>query len=87
VKKRKLVVYATQTGNAVVLENSTHNPNLMANGAYTWLVQIPMLLTYENTTEKFTQNTVLTATIVRQSTLVSEKGVGIHSFVSRVVQG
>ncbi len=85
VKKRKLVTYARQTGNAVVLDSSDTNPNLRTNGAYTWLVQIPMLLTYENLTEKFPQNTVLTATIVRQSTLVSEKGVGIHSFVLRVV--
>jgi len=87
VKRRKLVVYAIQSGAAKILRDSESDPSLRINGAFTWEIEIPMLITYENVTEKFPQNVILTAYVVRESYLVSEKGVGIHSYVLREVKG
>lgn len=81
VKQRKFVVYAVQSGEAKILDDSESNPKLRTNGAFTWRVEIPITLYYENATEKIPQSNLLKLRIVRQSTFVSESGLGIYSLV------
>lgn len=85
VKNRKLVVSARKNGEAIILKDSSMDPNLSAEGAYTWQVQVPMILTYQSAAEEFVQNIVLTMVITRVSMLESLDGLGIDSFIVREV--
>lgn len=82
VQTKKLVVSAVPTGAPVILNKGIYNDGSQL-GVYGWLVELPMVLTYQNANEEFKQNITLTMTIIRMSTLESPKGVGIQSFVVR----
>jgi len=86
--KNKLVVYAKATGPAILLKNSSTDPNFHINDFYSWQVQIPMVLTYEGG-ETFIppQNVILTMIVMRISQLESLSGVGIESFVLNMQGG
>lgn len=85
VKDRKLVVSARINGEASILKDSNSDPNFRTEGAYTWQVEVPMILTYESATEKFVQNIILTMVITRVSMLESIEGLGIDSFIVREI--
>lgn len=89
VQKRKMVVYAKMNGAPSIIQDSKINPNLRGSipNAFVWRVQIPLVLTYENSNpdDKIVQNNIVTLTISRMSTLESGSGVGIDSFVIREV--
>lgn len=87
VQKRKMIVYAKLNGTPTILQDSSINPNLSADGRFAWQVQIPLVITYENSNpdDKVIQNNVLTMLITRVSSLEATAGVGIDSFVLRQV--
>lgn len=74
---KKLVVSAVATGAPVIL-----NEGVQPNGRYFWRMQMPMLTTYQSASEISQQSVMVTMTIVRVSTLDSERGIGIDQFVA-----
>lgn len=87
VKRKKMVVYARINGTPVILKDSNSDPNLRVNGAFTWQVQIPVVITFENSVpdDKIVQNNIVTMLVTRMSVLESPIGVGIDSFIIREV--
>lgn len=73
---KKLVVSAVATGAPVILEQG------VTDGAYTWNVQMPMLVTYQSASQVVRQEITVTMVIQRISTLNSARGIGIASFVA-----
>jgi intracellular multiplication protein IcmL len=73
---KKLVVSAVATGAPVILDQKA------INGTYTWIVQMPMLITYQSASASARQSVMVKMTIERISTLNSARGVGISSFVA-----
>ena len=72
---KKLIVSAVATGAPVVLQQG------VIDGVYSWQVEMPMLITYQNPSQFTQQNVVVKMRIIRVSTLVSPKGVGIAQFI------
>ncbi|OJV85362.1 MAG: hypothetical protein BGO43_11790 [Gammaproteobacteria bacterium 39-13] len=89
VQRRKMIVYAKINGTPTIIQDSETTPGLQGSipNAFIWRVQIPLVLTYENSNpdDKIIQNNIVTLTISRMSTLESPSGVGIDSFVIREV--
>lgn len=71
------VITATPRG-APVLESEG-----IVNGQYQWIVQIPMLITYESGAKKKNENLMVSIVIVRVSRLESPNGVGISQWIAR----
>jgi intracellular multiplication protein IcmL len=77
VRTKKLIVSAVLTG-APVITNQ-----YVLNGRYTWQIQMPLLVTYQGSTDRITQNFILMLKIERVSTLDNVYGVGISEFVAQ----
>lgn len=75
VKAKKLIVSAVATRAPIILQKG------LLNGAYSWRVQMPILVTYQSASEFSQQNNVVTMLIIRVSTLNSPRGIGISQFV------
>lgn len=83
VRSKKMVVYARIVGTPTIIRDSTSDPTFRINGAYTWQVEFPMSLIYENSNpeDRIIQNNKVTLLVRRLSTLEAEHGVGIDSMV------
>lgn len=79
---KKLVVSAVATGAPIITREGVQD-----DGRYFWRVQMPMLATYQSPSELTQQSLMITMTIVRVSTLDSERGIGISQFVARPIGG
>lgn len=77
IKENTQVITATPRG-APVLESEG-----IVNGQYQWIVQIPMLITYESGAKKKNDNLMVSIVIVRVSRLESPNGVGISQWIAR----
>lgn len=76
VKSKKLIVSANTTGPAVLVKEG------LFNGRYAWKVQVPLLVSYQNS-RQFTQQSILaTLVIVRIPTLTSERGVAVVQLIA-----
>lgn len=75
VTEKRLVVSAVATRAPTILEKGT------LNGAYSWRIQMPVLVTYQSASEFSQQNNVVTILIRRISTLNSPRGIGISQFI------
>jgi intracellular multiplication protein IcmL len=73
---KKLVVSSVATGAPIIL-----NEGVRADGRYFWRIQMPLLVTYQSASEITQQSLNITMTVLRVSTLDSERGIGIDSFV------
>lgn len=73
---KKLVVSAVATGSPVILDEG------LKNGVYSWRVQMPILVTYQNATQSLQQKLVVTLLITRVPTSTSPQGVKIAEFVA-----
>jgi intracellular multiplication protein IcmL len=71
---KKLTVSAVPTGAPIILDQR------VINGAYKWKIQLPMLITYESSSTKITQPTLVTMLVTRVSTLEVPKGIAIDAF-------
>ena len=70
--KQKLVVTAVVAGQPIVLDEG------MLDGAYSWRLQIPLLLSYQGASEKSTkQSLAVTILVVRVPTSDADSGIGI----------
>ena len=77
---KKLVASAVATGAPVILDQG------VINGRYAWKVQMPLLVTYQSSTEQIQQALVITMIISRVPTVDVPRGVAIVSFVSATGQ-
>ncbi len=78
VKLKQLMVSAISTGTPVILQEGP-----TPDGIYAWKIQVPMLITYQSSSETRKQNVILTMLIARRPTLESPKGIGIASIELR----
>ncbi len=78
VRAKQLMVTAIATNSPVILQEGP-----TPDGTYAWKVQLPMLITYQSSSDTRKQNIILTLLIARRSTLESPKGVGIAALSVR----
>jgi intracellular multiplication protein IcmL len=76
VKAKKYIVSAVLAA-APVITNQ-----YLLHGRYTWKVQMPLLVTFENATERNDQRFLISLTIRRISTLDDIYGIGITQFIA-----
>lgn len=77
VKQQKLTVQAVPASAPVIVRKGVHN------NVYSWRVQMPIVVTYRNLNQEYTQHLLVTALIQRLSTLSSKHGVGIAQIVEQ----
>ncbi len=77
VKAKKLTVSAVVTGAPVLLDQK------VVDGRYQWVVQMPMLVTYQSASETQSYPLVVTMVIQRVSTLNSARGIGITQYLAQ----
>lgn len=76
VQDKRLTVSAAATGKGKVVKESD------VNGIYTWVIQIPILVTYQSATETINQNLTVNAEIVRVTNTESAVGIAFHSITA-----
>jgi intracellular multiplication protein IcmL len=72
---KKLVVSAVATGAPVILEQG------IINGNYSWKVSLPILVTFQSSTESTQQSLVVNMIISRVSIINNPDGIAVVSFV------
>lgn len=75
VKSKKLIVSAVPTGVPVIVMQG------IKNKAYAWRVQVPLLVTYQSSSELIPQSVQVELLIVRTSTLQSVQGIGVQQLI------
>ena len=81
VQDQKLIVSAVLQGAPIVRSEG------QLRGRYTWVVQMPVLVTYQSSTDQSTQTFLVTLRIKRISTLDNNYGIGISEFIVRQREG
>lgn len=77
---KKLVVSSVATGTPIIQDQG------VINGRYAWKVQMPMLVTYQSSSEHTQQPLIVTMVITRVPTVNMPRGIAIASYVSSVGQ-
>lgn len=72
VLKNRLLVSAVATATPIIA-----NKGLNQRGQYFWEIKMPLLLTYESSTDRLSQGQILTIKVVRESMQVKPQGLGI----------
>lgn len=76
VKEKHLIQHAVATGAPVIIRQS------VINDAYTWQIQMPLLVVLESASTTIQQPLTVTILVRRVSTLDNPKGIQISQFVS-----
>ncbi|MBS0359405.1 MAG: type IVB secretion system apparatus protein IcmL/DotI [Proteobacteria bacterium] len=76
VKAKRLIVSAVATQAPVILEKG------VIEGRYSWRVQMPILVTFQSSSEFSQARYMVNILIVRVSTLNSPRGIGIAQFIA-----
>lgn len=76
VDQRKIIVSAVVSGAPVIATQG------MLSGRYAWRVQVPLLVTYVSSSERFQKNYLITMVIVRVSTVDNQNGVAVAQFIA-----
>src|SRR3989344_138981 len=74
IQNQKLQATAVGTGSPIVLQRE------IISGRFSWVVQLPLLVTYVSASETRKQQLVITLTIMRVSTLDTAQGILINDF-------
>lgn len=77
VEKSQQVVTATPRSAPVIIQQG------LVNGIYRWIIEMPLIVTYQSGTTQRTDTINVRLTIVRVSTLDSPNGVGIQQWIAR----
>lgn len=78
VEQKKFVVSATATDSPLIMKEG------YINNIYTWEVQVPLLVTYQNNTEKIHQHLIVNLKIQHVPKEVNVRGLAVNQLVSRV---
>jgi intracellular multiplication protein IcmL len=76
VLEKKLVVSAVATRAPTILRES------ILDGVYTWVVNMPILVTYQSASEYSQQSLIVTLMVRRISTLTNPNGIGITNYIA-----
>lgn len=76
VEQYQQVVTATATGAPVVVQEA------VINGVYRWVVQMPLLVTYQSGSKRSDSNLMVTLVIVRVPTLETPNGIAIEQWIA-----
>jgi intracellular multiplication protein IcmL len=76
--RKKLVATAVPTGSAIIVNRG------VINSRYTWKIRVPVLVTYQSASTRFTQALVVTMIIQRVLFVNDPKGIAIEQFVASV---
>lgn len=76
IDQRKIIVSAVVSGAPVITSQG------MLSGRYAWKVQLPLLVTYVSSSERFQKNYLITMVIVRVSTVDNQNGVAVAQFIA-----
>ena len=77
VEKSQQVVTATPKSAPVIIQQG------LVNGVYRWIIEMPLIVTYQSGTARQSDTMNIRLTIVRVSTLDSPNGVGIQQWIGR----
>lgn len=80
VLKQKLVVSARPTGTPEIIDQR------IIDNAYTWKVQIPLLVTYQSVNKTLQDPLVVTLSITRVSALDVPRGIAIDQYIASQVR-
>jgi intracellular multiplication protein IcmL len=75
VKSKKLVVSAVARRTPVIITKG------IVNGNYSWVIEVPLLITYQSGSDYSQTRDTVSLTVQRVSTLNSPQGIGISQFV------
>jgi len=75
--KQKLIVNAAVTKAPVIKASG------MVRGRWTWVIQMPMVVTYQSSERSNSNNLLVTLTIERVSLLDSPRGVGVVTYIAQ----
>ena len=75
-----MVASSVATGAPVILDQG------VINGRYAWKVQMPLLVTYQSSTEQIQQSLIITMVVSRVPTVDMPRGIAIVSFVAATGQ-
>lgn len=70
IRNRRLISSVVANGAAIINRGTV-------NGRYTWVVQVPITITYQSSSEKSTENHIAEIQIARLPTWQTSRGVGI----------
>lgn len=76
IDQRKIIVSAMVSGTPIISRQG------MLSGRYAWRVQVPLLVTYVSSSERFQKNYLITLVIVRVSTVDNQNGVAVAQFIA-----
>lgn len=77
--KEKLIVNAAVTQAPVIKASG------VVRGRYTWVIQMPMVVTYQSSNASNSVNLLVTLTVERVSLLDSPRGVGVVGYIAQSV--
>lgn len=75
--KQKLIVNAAVTQAPIIKASGT------VHGRYTWVIQMPMVVTYQSSETSNSTSLLVTLTIERMSLLDSPRGVGVVGYIGQ----
>ncbi len=75
VRAQKLIASAVVTGQPVIVDER------VINGRYAWRIQMPILITYESSSQSYQQPVTITLVVTRVSTLQTPKGIAIAQLI------
>ncbi len=75
VQSKKIVVSAVATKPPIILKKG------VLNNAYSWEIQLPMLVMYQSPTQYSKKNVIITMTIVRTSSVNAPRGMAINQYI------
>jgi intracellular multiplication protein IcmL len=73
---KKLVVSAVATGAPIILDQG------VINDRYAWKIRLPILVSYQSSSENTQQPLIITLVVSRVPTLNTPRGIAIASFVA-----
>ena len=78
--ERRMTTSAVANGGSIIAQGRTGNRR---DGTYLWRVQVPLVVTYESSQERQTQNLIVQVDITRVPTWSNSWGVAVKRFVTR----
>ncbi|HJN37780.1 MAG TPA: type IVB secretion system apparatus protein IcmL/DotI [Gammaproteobacteria bacterium] len=81
IKKGKMIVSSETTGAPTIVQKG------LIRGRYSWKVNVPILVRYQNNKRDFTQALEISVLIQRMSLVESPRGIGVDQFIASGATG
>lgn len=77
---KKLVVSAVATGAPIIVRQG------VIGNRYTWRIELPLLVSYQNANEKYQHHLMITMVLQRTQKFVGHDGVGVQQFIAHPIK-